>query len=79
MIGDIVVARKVPAEMIKIGDIITYRNGGITIVHRVENIDNYASQITFITQSDANNSEDAPQPAINYQSKVIFSIPKLDG
>ena len=77
MVGDIVVTRPVPVETIKVGDVITFRSGGMTVVHRVKDIENNAGQITFVTQGDANNSADAPLPASNYRGKVIFSIPKI--
>lgn len=77
LIGDIVIAREVPIETIQVGDVITFRQGGITIVHRVIDVQYNAGQITLITQGDANDSADPPIQAKDYRGKVIFTIPKI--
>ena len=60
MVGDIVVAREAPIETVKVGDVITFYQEGVTIVHRVVEIQNNAGKITFITRGDANDSVDPP-------------------
>ena len=77
LVGDIVIARDVPIEIIKVGDVITFQQEGVTIVHRVIEINNNAGQIIFITQGDANTSADPPVLASNYTGKMIFKIPKI--
>ena len=77
MVGDIVVAREVPVENIKVGDVITFQEKGVTIVHRVIEIQSDAGQIIFITQGDANASADPPVLANYFKGKVIFTIPKI--
>lgn len=84
-IKDIVVTKKVPAEELKVGDIITFitpdpRFGGISITHRIiekyydETIDSY----TYKTKGDNNNvSDSAIVPNSNILGKVILKIPKL--
>ncbi len=77
LVGDIVVAREVPVESVQVGDIITFYQDGVTIVHRVIDIQNNAGKITFITRGDANDSVDPPVLVENYRGKVVFWIPKI--
>ena len=84
-IKDIVVTKKVSAEELEIGDIITFvspdtRYGGISITHRIidkyydESIGNY----TYRTKGDNNNVADsALVPNENVLGRVILKIPKL--
>lgn len=84
-IKDIVVTKKVPAEDLEIGDIITFiapdpRYGGISITHRI--IDKYYDETlgtyTYRTQGDNNNVADSTLvPNTNILGKVILKIPKL--
>lgn len=77
LVGDIVVAREVPIETIRVGDVITFYQEGVTIVHRVIDTQYDTGQIVFITQGDANDSADPPVLAENYRGKVVFTIPKI--
>jgi len=78
--GDIVLIAPVKPELIKLGDIIEYKNAKekINIVHRVIEIGGDAGSRYFITKGDANNSPDAdpvsPEAVIG---KEIFNIPKV--
>ena len=84
-VKDIVVTKKISAERLEVGDIITFiapdsRYGGISITHRImdkyydESIGNY----TYRTKGDANNVADASLvPNSNVLGKVILKIPKL--
>jgi len=84
-IKDIVVTKKVAAEDLDIGDIITFvspdtRYGGISITHRI--IDKYYDEslgsYTYRTKGDANNVADsALVPNENILGRVILKIPKL--
>lgn len=84
-IKDIVVTKKVPAEELEIGDIITFiapdsRYGGISITHRI--LDKYYDEAigsyTYRTKGDNNNVADsALVPNNNILGKVILKIPKL--
>lgn len=84
-IKDIVVTKKVPAEELEVGDIITFiapdsRYGGISITHRI--IDKYYDEslgtYTYRTQGDNNNVADSTLvPNTNILGKVILKIPKL--
>ena len=84
-IKDIVVTKKVPAEELEVGDIITFiapdsRYGGISITHRI--LDKYYDEAigsyTYRTKGDNNNVADsALVPNNNILGKVILKIPKL--
>ena len=84
-IKDIVVTKKIPAEELEVGDIITFiapdsRYGGISITHRI--LDKYYDEslgsYTYRTKGDANNTADsALVPNENILGKVILKIPKL--
>jgi signal peptidase len=77
MLGDIVIAREVPIESVRVGDVITFQQEGVIIVHRVIDIQNNAGKVTFITQGDANDSSDPPVLQQFYKGKVVFTIPKI--
>lgn len=84
-IKDIVVTKKVPAEELEIGDIITFispdtRYGGISITHRIldKSYDESLGSYTYRTKGDNNNVADmALVPNNNILGKVILKIPKL--
>lgn len=84
-IKDIVVTKKVAAEELEVGDIITFitpdsRYGGISITHRI--LDKYYDEslgtYTYRTKGDNNNVADsALVPNANILGKVILKVPKL--
>lgn len=84
-VKDIVVTKKVSAEDLEVGDIITFiapdsRFGGISITHRI--IDTYYDEslgsYTYRTKGDANNTADSSLvPNENILGRVILKIPKL--
>ena len=84
-IKDIVVTKKITAEELEVGDIITFiapdsRYGGISITHRI--LDKYYDEslgsYTYRTKGDNNNVADsALVPNDNVLGKVILKIPKL--
>ena len=84
-IKDIVVTKKIAAEELEVGDIITFiapdsRYGGISITHRI--LDKYYDEsigsYTYRTKGDANNVADSSLvPNSNVLGKVILKIPKL--
>ena len=75
--GDVVVTRDVPAEDIKVGDIIRFRRHDSYIVHRVVNIEKESGRYYFITQGDANNVQDPPILEGQLEGKVILTVPKI--
>lgn len=77
MVGDIVITQYVPVEEIRVGDVISFREYGQSIIHRVVKIMNDADQVSLITQGDANNTPDPPVTSSSYEGKVVFIIPKI--
>ena len=84
-IKDIVVTKKVAAETLEVGDIITFiapdsRYGGISITHRIleKYYDESLGSYTYKTKGDNNNVADGSLvPNENILGKVILKIPKL--
>jgi len=76
-VGAIVFAKESDLNDIVIGDVITYRIAGSTMVtHRVADIDQNNQQ--FYTKGDANDVMDAqPVPFDNIVGKVAFSVPYI--
>lgn len=80
--GDLVVIKETLPKDIKKGDIITFGNEftDSTTTHRVKDIVNENGEIEFITQGDANNTQDAN--SVNSEKligKVVVFIPILGG
>jgi signal peptidase len=77
--GDVVIIAKVPANAIKLGDVIEYRKDEHTnIVHRVISIDITNGGPVFVTKGDANNApDDIHVLAENVNGKVVFNIRKV--
>jgi len=77
-VGDLAVVREVSAESIKEGDIIMYRHGNDTMIHRVIEERQADGMTMFITKGDANASPDLePVHLSQIEGRVNFCIPKL--
>ena len=78
-VGDVVIVIKVPADTVKPGDIIQFREAeGISTVHRVVEIQEIEGNMVFVTQGDDNRAPDSDLVlADNVVGKVIFNIPKV--
>lgn len=76
-VGSIVFTKEADPELLKVGDIVTYRLSGNTMVtHRVIENDKTAKQL--ITQGDANETADAsPVTYENVVGKVAMHLPLL--
>jgi len=77
--GDIVIIAKVPADIVKEGDIIQFRKDErITVMHRVIEIQETEGAKFFITKGDANDEPDT-DPVIpeNVVGKHILTVPKI--
>jgi signal peptidase len=76
--GDIIVIKKMDIAGIKINDVVSYKKGSYTVIHRV--IDKYENnnQLILITKGDNNKVRDV-DPVLEYQvvGKVIIIIPKI--
>ncbi len=75
--GDMVITRTVPAESIKVGDIIRFQRNNAYVLHRVIDIQKDAAGIVFITRGDGNNTDDPPVTEDMLEGKAIFTIPKI--
>ena len=82
-VQDAVLTKRVDADDIDIGDVVTYRSTdssyyGILITHRVVNITERNGQRVYITKGDHNETVDrSPITADQIYGKVIMRIPKI--
>jgi signal peptidase len=77
--GDVVIIAKVPADNVVVGDVIQFRvPEGITVMHRVIDIEETEGGEVFITKGDANDEPDL-EPVIpdNVVGKAVMTIPKI--
>ena len=76
-VGSVCYAKAIDVDNLKIGDIVTYRLSGDTMVtHRIIKIDSDKKQIT--TKGDANDTEDAsPVRFDDIVGRINFHIPYL--
>ncbi len=83
-VGDVVVAKKINSPQdIKVGDIITFISTssisrGMTITHRVTEINQTSNGFHYTTKGDNNLSPDSsPAEYDNIIGKVVFRVPQL--
>lgn len=76
-VDSLVIVQDIEPEQIQVGDVITYvlNADGVLVTHRVVQVD--AADRKFITQGDANNTQDAPVLWDNVVGKVFLGIPGL--
>lgn len=77
-VGDIVIIKKVKAEKLNQGDVITFTQEGEVITHRITKIETEEKSTQYITKGDNNNTEDTLK--IKYEDiigKEILTIPQL--
>lgn len=79
--GSLIFVAEIPAEKIKIGDVLTFygsnnTNDSVT-THRVVDIDIKNFEYFYITRGDANNINDSPVSYDKIIGRVIFSLPLL--
>jgi signal peptidase len=78
-VGDVVIIVKVPADVIKPGDIIQFRRPEkVTVMHRLVEIQETEGAKLLITKGDANDEPDT-DPVIpeNVVGKAVFNVPKI--
>lgn len=77
-VGDVVIIAKVTPDTIKPGDVVQFREGNYTVIHRVIEVVEIEGSKFFITKGDANNKPDT-NPVIpgNVVGKAVFTIPKV--
>lgn len=71
MTGEVIVIHA--QDEYKNGDILTYREDGALVTHRIVNV----TEDTFTTRGDANNTDDPPIKKSQAVGKTIFHIPYL--
>ena len=75
--GDIVIVQPVSAESLRVGDIVRFRDGSTTILHRLVEIRGSGPDWEFLTQGDANNVPDRPVTEGEVEGRVILILPKI--
>jgi len=74
-IGDIAVVKNVEKSELKVGDVISFREGNTVTTHRISGI---LEDGKYKTKGDANNADDTnPVEYANIEGKLAFSIPKI--
>lgn len=74
--GDMIVDKSIEPEKIEVGDVVTYKTGGVIVTHRVMEVTDEGGKLLFGTRGDANNTDDG-KPVSQEQliGKVILRIP----
>lgn len=73
-IGDIVIVKEIKKEELKVGDIISFRQGQSVITHRINEI----SEEKYITKGDNNNTtDDEPIEYEQIEGKVEKIVPVI--
>lgn len=77
-IGDIVIVKEIEKEDLKIGDVISYRQGQSVVTHRIVDIQETEKGCIYKTKGDSNNVEDKTEVIFGLiEGKVIGQIPVL--
>lgn len=75
---DVVVIKKAKADNLKQGDIITFKQNGETITHRIVQIDDIEEGKLYITKGDNNNVQDEQGLRFDQiEGKLVIKIPQL--
>ena len=75
-IGDIVIVKD--SDDLKVGDIISFREGQTVITHRINRVLLENEEIYYKTKGDNNNTEDSGRVKQNYvEGKVVKVFPKV--
>ena len=73
--GDLVITKTVDPSGLKVGDIISFKEGNVVVTHRITELSEKDGSPVFITQGDANDTEDGN--AVSYaqvESVYLFKI-----
>ncbi len=77
-IGDIVIAQETNSKDIKVGDVISFREGENVVTHRITRKITEGNNRFFKTRGDNNNTEDRWDVSLNsIEGKVIGKIPAI--
>lgn len=75
---DVVVIKKAKADNLKQGDIVTFKQNGETITHRIVQIDDIEDGKLYITKGDNNNVQDEKGLRFDQiEGKLVIKIPQL--
>lgn len=75
---DVVVIKKAKADNLKQGDIVTFKQNGETITHRIVQIDDIEDGKLYITKGDNNNVQDEQGLRFDQiEGKLVIKIPQL--
>lgn len=75
---DVVVIKKAKADNLKQGDIVTFKQNGETITHRIVQIDDIEDGKLYITKGDNNNVQDEQGLRFDQiEGKLVIKIPHL--
>lgn len=75
-VGSLIYIKQAPPDTLQVGDVVTYRLEGDTMVtHRVVQVN--AQQQSLVTQGDANDSPDGEIAFERVVGKMAFSLPYL--
>jgi len=78
MAGDLVVMKETEPSTLKIGDIISFKEGQSVVTHRIIETTEKDGEPAFITKGDANNTEDkTPITYSQVEGIYLFRIAKL--
>jgi signal peptidase I len=76
-LGDIVFTRSVAPASLQPGDVIRFRSGDVSVLHRVVSVEQTPAGLVFKTQGDNNNFVDPPVAAADVEGRVVLRVPKL--
>ena len=77
-IGDVVIAKKIKDEELKVGDIICFRQGHSVITHRISKVIETSTGTEYKTKGDNNNAEDSGTiTEAVIEGKVIKIVPYI--
>lgn len=75
-VGDMVLVSKLDTDALEVGDVIQFRSGSYTVIHRIVAVMQENGASSYITKGDANNANDAgtvsPEDVVG---KVVATVP----
>lgn len=76
--GDLVITKAVSLEVLREGDVISYRRNGMNIVHRIVHVERGEEGTLLTTKGDANNTVDTLGPVPRaIQGRVVMRVPGI--
>ncbi len=75
--GDLALTRPVDPASLEVGDIVRFDKNGLSVMHRIVEIEDTSQGRVLVTHGDNNNKSDDPILAGQVEGKVLLVIPKL--